>query len=156
MKLSEFKRHLATVQDFQIFEPNGQPVPSHFHLTEMGLVQKHFIDCGGMERREQLVSFQLWVATDTDHRLLPQKVLKIIDMGERLLPREDLDVEVEYQGVTVGRFEIDFKNGHFLLLPKQTACLALDTCGVNLPKKRIKLSALNQEGLSCTPDSGCC
>ena len=48
-------------------------VPSHFHVTEVGKITKHFIDCGGTVRNEEVVNFQLWQADDYDHRLHPEK-----------------------------------------------------------------------------------
>ena len=49
--------------------PDGTAVPSHFHVTEVGRMQKDFIDCGGTRRRALHGQLQLLVATDYDHRL---------------------------------------------------------------------------------------
>ncbi len=48
---------------------NGTFVPEHFHVTEVGVVTKHFIDCGGTMRNEKVANFQLWDANDFEHRL---------------------------------------------------------------------------------------
>ena len=40
--------------------PNGNKVSNHFHVTEVGEITKHFIDCGGKERVEKVVNFQLF------------------------------------------------------------------------------------------------
>ena len=76
MKLSEVKGLLSTVEavDFKI--QNGGLVPEHFHVTEVGLITKHFIDCGGTERIEKVANFQLWNANDFEHRLKPQKIIE--------------------------------------------------------------------------------
>lgn len=52
MKLSEIKTHLesATAVNFQL--PNGTFVPEHFHVTEVGIITKNFVDCGGKVRRK--------------------------------------------------------------------------------------------------------
>ena len=50
MKLSELKNKLSTVSNLTFVQPNGVFVPRHFHITEIGLVTKHFIDCGGTVR----------------------------------------------------------------------------------------------------------
>lgn len=47
MKLSEFKRYLSTLSQVNIVQPNGEYVPAHFHITEVGLITKNFLDCGG-------------------------------------------------------------------------------------------------------------
>ncbi|MGA8855051.1 MAG: DUF6428 family protein, partial [Christiangramia sp.] len=47
MKLSEFKNQLSRLKEIAFQLPNGQLVPEHFHVTEVGKITKHFIDCGG-------------------------------------------------------------------------------------------------------------
>ena len=49
--------------------PDGDFVPAHFHVTEVGRVHKDFIDCGGTVRSATTCVLQVWVADDTDHRL---------------------------------------------------------------------------------------
>jgi len=156
MKLSEIKNYLQNAEsvDFQL--PNGQMVPAHFHVTEVGLVNKHFIDCGGVERRESVVNFQLWDANDLEHRLKPQKLQKIIALSEKVLGLGDLNIEVEYQSDTIGKYDLGYDGKNFLLLSKQTACLASDSCGIPQNQMPKKLSALNMEVSSCTPGGGCC
>lgn len=53
MKLSEVKTILSTVEGVNFMLPNNQFVPENFHVTEVGLISKHFIDCGGTERTEK-------------------------------------------------------------------------------------------------------
>lgn len=156
MKLSEFKSHLAGMQSLSFTQPNGSPVPAHFHITEAGVTTKHFIDCGGIERVEKYVSFQLWVADDLQHRLAPSKLLGIIDMAHSIIGIDDPEVEVEYQGVTIGRFGIDTDYGQFILTPKLTYCLAPDRCGIPAVKTKIKLSEIQSKSSCCNPGSGCC
>jgi hypothetical protein len=67
-------------------------VPEHFHLTEVGVVTKNFIDCGGTVRSERVANFQLWDANDSDHRLKPQKLLNI-----NVLLEKALDIQVRDQ-----------------------------------------------------------
>lgn len=131
---------------------NGEQVPAHFHITEVGLITKRFIDCGNTVRNETVVSMQLWDANDYDHRLAPEKLLKIIAASERILGIEDHEVEVEYQGQTIGKYGIDFNGTRFVLTNKKTACLAEDQCGVPVVKKKIALSELQ----CCPPGGGCC
>ena len=113
---------------------------------------KHFIDCGGVERRETVANFQLWEAGDYDHRLAPQKFLDILTLSEKILGRQDLDIEVEYQQGTIAKFGLAFDGHDFRLTAKQTACLAQEACGVP-----SHLQALPQlQVASCTPGGGCC
>lgn len=156
MKLSELKTILTGIQKLNFVLPDGSCVPEHFHVTEVGQISKHFIDCGGTERRERAVSFQLWEAGDSDHRLTPKKLIDIIDLSERILAIEDAEIEVEYQSQTIGKFGLGFDGKDFQLTQKLTACLATDQCGVN-QKPKIKLSGLqNTSNLCCGPDSNCC
>lgn len=156
MKLSEIKSKLKTLETIAFQLPNGTLVPNHFHVTEVGKISKHFIDCGGTVRQEEVANFQLWEANDYDHRLHPEKLLSIIELSEKVLNITDLDIEVEYQSDTIGKYNLDFDGTNFLLTSKQTDCLAKDNCGIPEEKPRVKLSELQNASSCCTPDSGCC
>lgn len=155
MKLSEIKNILATAENVSFELENGTMVPEHFHVTEVGVITKHFIDCGGTIRNEKVANFQLWNANDYDHRLKPNKLLKIIALSEEKLGMEDLEIEVEYQSNTIGKYDLTYNGKNFVLASKQTACLATDACGVPKEKPRIRLSTIPAEN-SCTPGGGCC
>lgn len=156
MKLSEVKEKLEGLNQI-IFElPHGARVPIHFHVTEVGLVQRDFIDCGGSIRKERKVNFQLWEADDFDHRLAPQKLKDIIELSENKLQLTNEEVEVEYQGATIGKYTLDFKEGKFLLINTQTDCLAKDNCGIPPEKMRVSLSSLSSDEQKCAPGGGCC
>lgn len=157
MKLSEIKKHLTTAEAVNFKLPTGAYVPEHFHVTEVGLVTKHFIDCGGVERIEKVVNFQLWDANDFEHRLKPQKLLNIIALSETKLGIGDLEIEVEYQSDTIGKYGLHFDGKDFVLVPKQTACLASDACGIPAVKQKIQMKNLQAtDQNSCTPIGGCC
>ena len=155
MKLSEIKTELNQLNKIAFQLPNGTLVPKHFHVTEVGKITKNFIDCGGTIRNEEVVNFQLWNANDYDHRLHPEKLLNIIELSEKVLNIGDLEIEVEYQGDTIGKFGLDFDGTNFLLTSKQTDCLAKDNCGVPESKPKLKLADLSDEPC-CTPDGNCC
>ncbi|HRG38615.1 MAG TPA: DUF6428 family protein [Bacteroidia bacterium] len=155
MKLSEIKKHLSTATAVNFLLENGTAVPEHFHVTEVGVITKNFIDCGGTVRNEKVANFQLWNANDTDHRLKPKKLLDIIALSEKVLAMEDSEIEVEYQSDTIGKYGLDFRDGNFVLTTKQTDCLAKDNCGVPDGKQKVKLSDLNNETQPCCAP-GCC
>ena len=155
MKLSQFKAHLESLNHLIFEEVDGTLVPEHFHVTEIGKVQKHFIDCGGKERKETVINFQLWNANDYNHRLHPEKLQHIIDISEKTLQLEDNDIEVEYQSTTIGKYGLEFTGSHFKLVSKFTDCLAKDDCGV--PQQKVKVNMGELETASCCdPSSGCC
>lgn len=155
MKLSELKAKLNEITEVKFQLPNGAWVPAHFHVTEVGQITKHFIDCGGTVRNEKGVSFQLWEAGDLAHKLAPGKLAEIITLSERVLGIEDAEIEVEYQNDTIGKYGLDFNGKNFLLTSKSTACLAIDKCGTE--KKKVQLSELNATGKACcTPGGDCC
>jgi hypothetical protein len=151
MKLSEIRKHLKTAAGVNFQLPSGEFVPEHFHITEVGMVTKHFIDCGGTERLEKVANFQLWNANDFEHRLKPGKLLRIIELSQNKLGMGDLEIEVEYQSDTIGRYDLAYNGTDFLLLAKHTACLAGDKCGIP-PAALIN----NKKEAICTPGSGCC
>lgn len=157
MKLSEIKKHLSTATSVNFQLPNGTFVPENFHVTEVGVITKNFIDCGGTVRNEIVANFQLWNANDTDHRLKPQKLMNIIVLSEKVLGMEDLEIEVEYQSDTIGKYNLDFSEGNFLLTAKQTDCLAKDNCGVPEQKQKLQLSEVGiSNKIGCSPNGGCC
>lgn len=156
MKLSEIKKILATVDTVNFMLPDSSFVPEHFHVTEVGLVTKNFIDCGGTVRKETVVNFQLWNANDFEHRLKPQKLINIIELSEKVLGIPDHEIEVEYQSATIGKYDLNFNGTDFVLVNKQTACLAEDQCGIPKQKPKVKLSEWVAVNSCCTPNSNCC
>ena len=155
MKLSEIKNLLSTAEAVNFELQDGTMVPENFHVTEVGVVTKHFIDCGGTVRNEKVANFQWWDANDFVHRLKPQKLLNIIGLSEKVLGMEDLEIEVEYQLNTIGKFDLDFNGKHFVLVSKKTACLASDACGIPQEKMKVNLSEIQNQN-SCKPGGGCC
>ncbi len=155
MRLTEVKEALSGLERIGFKLPNGEMVPGHFHVTEVGKVTKNFIDCGGTVRNEEVVNFQLWNADDYDHRLHPEKLVKIIELSEQTLELKDSEIEVEYQGQTIEKFALEFDGTNFLLTSKHTDCLAKDNCGIPESKPKVRLSDL-QSSNACEPGSGCC
>ena len=155
MKISEFLYALSGLESLVITNENGQPIPAHFHVTEVGQTTKNYIDCGGTVREDKCISMQLWVADDVNHRLSPQKLAGIILQSANLWKQEDLPIEMEYQEGTIGRYDVSFSNGKFMLCTKQTACLAPDQCGIPQEKVKLNLSEI-KPATTCKPGSGCC
>lgn len=153
MKLSAVKKALNQVITIGFQLPNGELVPSHFHVTEIGVTHKHFVDCGGMERTEKTINFQLWNADDYDHRLHPEKLVHIINVAEKSLNLKDLEVEIEYQGQTIEKYALDFDGTNFLLVSQATACLALDgSKSLSKPVRKDFTKAEDTDSFS----EGCC
>lgn len=153
MKLSEFKATLDQhpQSNLTILLPDGSDIPAHFHITEVGRTEKKFIDCGGKKRAAALASLQVWVADDIAHRLPAGKLGTIIEKAAGILGNDDLDVQIECQQGTIGLFSIDgsrveHSNLVFILANKQTACLALEACGLGELK--------DEPGCGCGPS--CC
>lgn len=130
--------------------PGGEFVPAHFHVTEVGRVQKDFIDCGGTVRSAAACVLQVWVADDAHHRLAAGKLARIVQLAAPVLKATDLPVEVEYEAGVVSQYpltaaEVTPSGVLFQLGSKHTACLAADRCGV---------TTLPATGCCATP--GCC
>ena len=157
MKLSEVKQILPKLENVEFQLENGTFVPEHFHVTEVGMINKNFIDCGGVIRSEKVVNFQLWNADDFEHSLKPNKLLNIITLSEDKLGIEDAEIEVEYQSDTIGKYDLNFNGKTFVLKNKQTACLAQDACGIQSEKEKKSLAKLSVNNANtCTPGGGCC
>lgn len=158
MTISQLKSQLSAFPTLLFQLPDGTSVPAHFHVTEVGEVTKHFIDCGGTQRVEKVASLQLWSTNDYNHRLHPEKLVKIVELAEKQLGLGNLDVEVEYQGPdTIAKYRlVAGENGTLLLTGKQTDCLAKENCGIPVPKKAVSLAGFVAKDSGCTPGGGCC
>jgi hypothetical protein len=146
MQLSELKKTLAAHagRNLRFVLPTGSQAPPHAHVTEVALIEKKFIDCGGTFRTDSLCRLQTWFADDTDHRLTAGKLLAILDQSASFLGAADLAVEVEHEAPFVSQFPIDRVEaaGEALAIhlgTKHTACLAEDRC---LPPNLNKPSVL--------------
>lgn len=150
MKLSELKDILRRepTKTLRIVLPDGHSIPADFHVTEVGHVVKNFIDCGGTTRSTESVVLQTWVAAnDKDHRLGSGKLANILDLARNVVPSDDLDVEVEYEGSVISQYPlggVSVEGDHlrFTLEEKHTDCLAREAC------------ALEPSG--CGPSDGTC
>ncbi len=151
MKISEIKNSLTQLKQVTFVLPNGGHVPPHFHITELGIISKDYIDCGGTIRQEKIANFQLWSANDFDHRIEPKKIIDIIDLAQNSIGLEDLEVEVEYQSDTIGKYGLSFNGTHFQLIATKTDCLAKDKCGIPEEEETIPVASS-----CCEPSSGCC
>jgi hypothetical protein len=156
MQLSHLKNITNSLTELNFQLENGELIPKHFHITEIGIISKKFIDCGGKIREEKVVNFQLWHANDFSHRLKPSKLIEIIELAEKLLLAEDLTIEIEYQNETIGKYDLVFNGNNFVLMSKTTNCLAKDMCGIVEEKPKLSLSEIDNKNSSCSPGSGCC
>lgn len=139
MNLNELKAALATAQpdaEVRIALPDGGHVPAHFHVTEVGHIEKNFIDCGGQRRASRTCSLQTWMGSESDdgHRLTVERFTKILALTSPLFIDEELPVEVEYEDGLLSQFPLDGvteEAGRVVLQlgRKHTNCLAREMCG---------------------------
>ena len=113
--------------------PSGGYIPAHAHITEVGHVIRNFIDCGGLTGKEEKVVLQTHVGNDTDHRLRSDRLAKILQLGNRVAPSADLDVDVEYDCCVVAQYPIaeatpDGEHLNLILQRGRTQCRARERC----------------------------
>lgn len=142
MKISEFKKHLEAhpTAELQFVLPDGDLIPLHAHVTEIGRVDKNFIDCGGTARNSSNCTLQVWVAeNDEEHRFQPGKLAKVMDMATPLFRGDDLDVEIEYEDCCTELSQYPVLEVQqtaaaltFKLGSKHTDCLAKEACGLTV------------------------
>ncbi|HEX8835058.1 MAG TPA: DUF6428 family protein [Abditibacteriaceae bacterium] len=149
MKLYELKALLEANRDrqFLLALPNESQVPVSFHITEVGQVTKNFIDCGGKAHSLQTCQLQAWVGEDEDHRLNAGKISDILGLAKKIVPSDDIDVEVEYEDAVISQYPVDRaeitdESVTLHLTTKHTDCLAKELC-------------LVPSASSCGP-TGCC
>jgi hypothetical protein len=109
--------------------PDGDYIPAHAHVTEVGYLVRNFIDCGGLTGKDEKVLLQTHVGNDTDHRLRSDRFAKILRLGNRVIPSVDLDVDVEYDCCVVAQYPIakatpDGKHLNLILRKGRTQCRA--------------------------------
>jgi hypothetical protein len=160
MKLSELKSLLVSYPDrhFRISLPDNSAVPLSFHITEVGRVNKTFLDCGGTLRETSTCQLQVWVGEDYDHRIETGKMAGILEKANTLLPDGSVPVEIEYEDRVISQYTIEH---HDLtddavvlrLAHKHTECLAPELCG--LPSPDFRIPAIGGKSPCCGP-AGCC
>jgi hypothetical protein len=135
MTVSALRSILLTTPDLPItvIWPDGEPIEAHFHVTEVGRVQRDFVDCGGTVRKIVTCLLQSWVGEDVDHRITGGKLLKAFIHAEPILRGEDLPVEFEYDACNVVQLKVlsAVAEPHRLVIrlgKKQTDCLAKELC----------------------------
>lgn len=138
MTVAEFRAVLAAHPEAKMhwMLPGGGFAPEHYHITEVGRLQKDFIDCGGTVRSLSSCLLQIWVADDKDHRLHASTLAKIMEVAGVVLKSDDLPVEVEYEEGAISQYpvagvEVTPAGLLFHLGTKHTACLAPEKCGVD-------------------------
>jgi len=154
MKLSDLRlvlgKYPASYPRFVL--PSGDFIPPHAHVTEVGHVTKNFIDCGGVTGKNETVLLQTHVGQDTDHRLRSDRFAKILQLGERVLPHDQLEVEVEYDCCVVAQYPISEvriagDNLEVVLGKRRTQCLA---------QERRKEASEASADACCETASACC
>src|SRR5213075_92753 len=109
MKLNELKvelgRNAGGNVRFQL--PSGERIAAHAHVTEVALIEKKFVDCGGTFRKESMCRMQTWVAEDLDHRLTAGTLLKILNKAGSFLQTEDIGVDVEHEVDYITQFPLE-------------------------------------------------
>jgi len=150
MNITELNNLLELNPDKKIrfILPNEDVIPAHFHITEVGHVRKDFIDCGGTQRSSSSCVLQAWVADDEDHSLNAGKLASILKLARKVLPAEDLPIEVEFEAPTISQFPVESANATpdaliFRLSTKHTDCLAKELCGL-------------ESSSCCSTETGCC
>lgn len=146
MKITEFRSALEAAPDaiVRFTLPDDGQVPAHFHVTEVGYLPKKFIDCGGLTGATESCVLQTWLGDDDDNRLTAGRLAKILALGGKVLPHEDLEVEVEYDCCVISQYpvmaaECVGEHLEFTLRSKSTRCLACE--------RRLA----QQESNCCTP-----
>ena len=149
MTITEFITHLRarSSETPRFLLPDDGLIPVHAHVTEVGRVDKRFVDCGGTVRTTAACVLQTWVADDTEHRLPAGKLADIIEKAAPILQSNELPVEIEYEDFLVSQFPVaavveDAPALTFALVTKHTDCLAKEIC---LPAES-----------DCCTATGCC
>ena len=159
MKLHEFKALLEVNREkaFRLQLPNATAVPISFHITEVALMQKTFIDCGGTLREDKTCQLQAWVGPDEDHRIASGKMAAILELAAKFLTDEDLPLEIEYEQAAISQYPVASASVNettvtLQLTNRHTACLAPELC---IAPSSLNMTLTASNACGCGP-SGCC
>lgn len=139
--------------------PNGREIPAAVHITEVAVVTKEHIDCGGDHHRSETCVLQTWLAgNDPDHRVDGAKLLKILGLAAPIIRERALPVEVEHEDGLVSQYPItgyrvETSRILFELGLKHTDCAAKDRCGLTPVTIKGPVDSACRPGLGNT---GCC
>jgi hypothetical protein len=128
-------------------------------VTEVGHVQKTFLDCGGTLHDTTTCQIQCWVGEDEDHRLIAGKVAGILAKARQFLTDDSVPVEIEYEDSVISQypisgFEITDDAVILELAPKHTDCLAKELCGIPAAGT-FKVGAASASKSSCCGPNCC-
>jgi len=142
-KLIEILEHHAQ-SEITLKLPDDSCVPPHFHITEVGLIKRTFIDCGGKNHHKENALLQVWIAHDYNHRVQAGKLAQIIRKATHVIPSQELEVEFEHEApvltqLPIERYELSEGMITLYLRYKATDCLAKDIC---LPKPDFTLPSM--------------
>lgn len=152
MKLHQLRALLEDNRDkqFRLQLPDEQEVPVSFHITEVGQVSKTFIDCGGKIHSIQTCQLQVWLGPDSDHRLEAGKMADILELAQKILPDDNLDLEIEYEDQIISQYPVQEA-----LVTSDAVTLRLTTKHTDCLAKELCLTPVNGAGCGCGP-AGCC
>lgn len=163
MTLATLKQLLADhpQHHFRLRLPDSSDVPVSFHITEVGRIDKTFLDCGGQLREKTTAQLQVWVGKDYEHRIETEKMAGILKKGDAVLPDASVPVEIEYEDRVISQYTIE---GHEIasdavtlqLAHKHTECLAPELCGLEMPSLRLPSIDGKTDPSPCCGPEGCC
>ena len=161
MKLNEFKTLLEAnrEKEFRLQLPDASAVPISFHITEVALIHKSFIDCGGTFRETRTCQLQAWVGPDENHRIASGKMADILGLAAKYLPDKDVPLEIEYEDATISQYPVadalvSDEAVTLQLTTKHTACLAPELCLAPASSQSTSLP-MATNACGCGP-FGCC
>src|SRR2546430_17315992 len=76
--------------------PDGDYIPAHAHVTEVGHIVRNFIDCGGVTGKEEKEYLQTHVGDENDHRLRS-------DSFSRILPLREMPIVCGHPAVEIAK-----------------------------------------------------
>ena len=138
MNLGTLKANLAKypVKNVRFVLPSAELIPITCHVTEVGHVVKNSIDCGGSLRSAESCLLHAWISeNDAAVRLATEKLSGILQTSAKVVPSDDLEVEVEYEACAVAQYRVDSAEFagdelRFQFIHKHTDCLAREACGL--------------------------
>ncbi|MEH6657248.1 DUF6428 family protein [Leeuwenhoekiella marinoflava] len=153
MNLSELKKILVKSYKIGFELPNKKLVPSHYTVTGIGEQTSNFIDLSGKFQKNRTLVLQLKPSGDYNHRLHPEKLLKLLELAEQSFDTENSDLTIAYQSESTTIYKLEASEKYFKLLPELDYSNTIENQKVNHRQTTPLMDAASDP---CIPGNGCC
>ena len=97
MRLNKLKSLLSdkTDKSVRFVLPDDNEIPVHAAVTEVGYSLRKYVEPDGATGQSETAVVQVYTGGDPEHRVQIEDFIEMLELGGKVLPHDDLEVEVE-------------------------------------------------------------